>query len=486
MALLTKSKYLAGLQCPKLLWYLINKKEAIAPASDDALARMEAGTEIGQFATKLFPEGVNLVNPDFQKNLALTKLALENKQTIFEAGFLADGCFARVDILRVNSDSSVDIIEVKSSKEIKEENIHDVSFQKHVLELCGLSVNKCSICHVNPDFIKNGEIKPSEFFVIDDVTNQVIQAQNLIEERIQEMLDIINLEEPPKVEIGSHCNKPYVCGLKDNCFSFLPENNVFDLYRGGAKSVKLMNDNILAIKDIPGDYKLTSNQQIQLNCAISGKENIQVFEIKQFLDTLIYPIYYLDFETINPTIPKYDGMKAAQRIPFQYSLHIEYEDGRIEHKEYLGESKEDPRPEFLRTLKENLGTYGSIVVYNEGFEKSVLKELANNFPEYESWVNEILPRVVDLLVPFRNFHYYNQSQKGSASIKKVLPALTDLSYKELEIGNGSIASNSYARITYENVSSEERERVRNALLEYCKLDTWAEVELVRKLREMIL
>lgn len=481
--LLTKSKYLAGLQCDKLLWNLLNKPEIIPPPSDDALARMSAGSEIGVLATKMFPEGVDLSVFDFDLNLSETKIALNAGKTIFEAGFKVDNLFARIDILCPNEDGSVDIIEVKSSNKIKEENIHDVSFQKYVLEQTGLNVDACFICHVNKEFIKEGDIDLEEFFVIEEVTDRVIEAQKGILGRIEDMFKIINLQNPPKVEIGSHCKKPYPCGLKNDCWSFLPDNNVFELYRGGEKSVKLMKENILRIKDIPADFKLTNNQQVQLNCAVSGQENIQKTEIKQFLDSLIYPLYHLDFETINPSIPIYDGMRPAQRIPFQFSLHIEQEDGRIEHKEFLANGPRDQRKDFLEALKEYLGRAGSIVVYNESFEKGCLKELANNFPDYKEFVNELMPRIIDLLVPFRNFHYYNQSQKGSASIKAVLPALTNLSYKELDINNGMIASNSFEKITYdESVTKEEIKQVRADLLEYCKLDTWAEVELIRKLK----
>ncbi|MDP3105186.1 MAG: DUF2779 domain-containing protein [Candidatus Methanoperedens sp.] len=138
----------------------------------------------------------------------------------------------------------------------------------------------------------------------------------------------------------------------------------------------------------------------------------------------------------------------------------------------------------MERLKNVLGTHGTIVVYNESFEKGVLKELVRDFPEYEGWVNEILPRVIDLLKLFREFHYYNPEQNGSASIKKVLPAITNEGYEGMKIDNGMDASISFEEITFGDFSLEEKARVRNELEEYCKMDTLAEVRIVEELRNI--
>ncbi|MBU0459568.1 MAG: DUF2779 domain-containing protein [Nanoarchaeota archaeon] len=484
MVMLTKSKYLAGLQCPKLLWFLVNDKEKIPEHSKDAQHKMDVGTEVGILATKLFPDGVSIPSEDFKKNLDLTKENLSKGVPLFEAGILVNNCFSRIDILKPNKDGSYDIIEVKSGTKVKDENIEDVSFQKHCCEMAGLKINKCSLCFINNQYIRQGPIDLKELFTIQDITSEVTKAQEGIQDRIDEFFRI--LESPlPNVSIGKRCSSPYGCNLMDECWGFLPENHIFTLYRGGQKSEALFNDDIHSINDIPDDIKLTNNQEIQKKCEKTKEVHIQSFEIKQFLDTLNYPLYHLDFETFSPVVPKYDNSRPYQRIPFQFSLHIEQEDGSTEHISFLAEGKEDPRPAFLSKLKKVIGKEGSIVVYNQSFEKGVLNELARDFPDYQEWVNEVLPRIIDLLILFRNFHYYNPKQQGSASIKKVLPALTGKNYDGMDIANGSDASLSYEEITFIDMPSEKVKEIRVALEKYCELDTLAEVLIIRELRKLI-
>ena len=485
MALLTKSKYLAGLQCPKLLWFLINDKEKVPEPLREAQYRMDVGTEVGVLATKLFPGGISIPTNDFKGNLNITKENVSKNVPLFEAGIMANNCFSRIDILKPNSDGSFDIIEVKSGTRVKDENIHDVSFQRYCCEMAGLEIARCSLCFINNQYVREGELNINELFTIQDITAEVVQAQQDIQERIDEFFNIIKSPNLPSVSIGGHCSSPYSCNLMDECWGFLPKNNVFTLYNGGKKSTELFSKEIHSIADIPDGFKLTNNQEIQRKCEQTGEVHIQPFEIKQFLDTLIYPLYHLDFETFSPAIPKYDNSRPYQKIPFQFSLHIEQEDGSTEHISFLAEGKEDPRPAFLVKLKEVLGTQGSVVVYNQVFEKWVLNTLARDFPEYKGWVNDILPRVADLLIPFRSFHYYHPSQQGSASLKKVLPALTEESYEGMEIADGGDASLRYEEITFGDVTEEERAKVRGNLEKYCELDTWAEVIIIRNLKEIV-
>ena len=485
MPLLTKSKYLAGLQCPKLLWFLINDKEKVPKPPREAQYRMDVGTEVGVLATKLSPNGISIPTDDFKANLNITKSHLSQNAPLFEAGIMANNCFSRIDILKPNSNGSYDIIEVKSGTKVKDENIYDVSFQKHCCEMAGLKIDECSLCFINNQYIREGELNINELLTIQNITAEVIQAQQGIQERIDELFNIIKSPTFPSISIGKHCNSPYACNLMDECWGFLPKNHVFTLYRGGKKSAELFNKDIHSIADIPDGFKLTNNQGIQRKCAQTGEAHIQPSEIKQFLNTLVYPLYHLDFETFAPAVPKYDNSRPYQKIPFQFSLHIEQENGSTEHISFLAEGKEDPRPAFLAKLKEVMGTQGSVVVYNQSFEKGILNELARDFPEYQDGVNNILPRLVDLLIPFRNFHYYHPSQQGNASLKKVLPALTGKGYEGMEIADGMDASMRYEEITFGDTTEEERAKVRGNLEKYCELDTWAEVVIIRNLKEIV-
>ncbi len=492
MALLTKSKYLIGLKCPKLLWITMNAKEQLPQIDQATEYKFKVGTLIGELATEWFADGVNVPTNDFIGNLDITQELLIKRKILFEAGFkskLQKGdVYSRVDILVPVENNMWDIVEVKSGTSVKDENIDDVSFQRFCLEESGLKIRNCFLMHINNQYVKDGKNDVKELFVLSDITEHVSERIVGIEDTVDAMFDKINAQEEIQQKIGVFCNKPYDCQLKNKCWNFLPTENVFDLYRGGKKSFELFDNEILKISDIPTDTKLTAIQKIQKDCSLNENIHINEEKINKFLDELNYPLYFLDFETINPAIPKFDGMKPYQRIPFQFSLHIqEDKDSEPKHIPYLADNTDDPRPTFMKLLKESLGEQGDIIVYNASCEKGVFKECCEVLPEYKEWYEEnIIPRVKDLLEPFRKFDYYNPNQNGSASIKAVLPALSDLSYDNMAISDGMGASNEFERVTYDpNVSKDENAEVRLALEEYCKQDTYAEIVIIEKLREII-
>jgi hypothetical protein len=479
MQLLSKSSYLLGLQCPKLLWTKINKKERI-PDVDKALQhRFDEGTKIGKLATSLFKKGI-YIPEDFKQNLEETKELIKKRVALFEPSFMIEDLYSRADILKPVGKDKWDIIEVKSSTEVKEVNLHDLSFQKHIYEKSGLKIRKCFLMHINNKYIRKGKISTKKLFKIENVTKEVKDISKGIEDRILLMQEVINNKEP-EVKINYNCKKPYPCQIMDHCWGFLPEkNHVFHLYRGGKKSFSLFEDGIIEIVDIPEDFKLNVKQIIQKETAKTGKAHINKKGIKEFLETLEYPLYFLDFETYQTAIPLYNGLKPYQQIPFQYSLHIQEEkNGKLQHISYLAKGKKDPRKSFMKSLIKNLGDKGSVVVYNQSFEKMILRQLGEKFLEYQDWVSSIDKRIVDLLVPFRNFDYYHPKQKGSASIKKVLPVLVGKGYEGMDIADGGMASLEYLYITH--IDSSNTNKVRKALERYCELDTLAEVWILEKL-----
>ncbi|MFC1728212.1 DUF2779 domain-containing protein [Nanoarchaeota archaeon] len=481
--LISKSKYLIGLQCPKYFWTAFHDPDKI-PKPDAATERkFEQGNLVGDLAKESFPGGIDIPSDDFMGNINQTKELLNEKKPLFEAGIMVDSLFSRADVLNPVGDEW-DIIEVKSSTKVKDINLHDVSFQKHVYEKAGLKIRKCFLMHINNEYVKKGDIDPKALFTIEDITEQVNELFDGVQERVDNMKQILSSKTIPDSIIGKQCKDPYDCPI-DSCWNFLPENHIFELYRGGRKSFELLEKDILAIADIPDDFKLTGKQEIQKNCEKTGKPYIDKSNIKQFLKGLQCPLYYLDFETFSPVVPMFEGTRPYRRIPFQYSLHIVDSDGSIKHHSFLASGTDDPRPEFIASLKSVLGDKGSVVVWNESFEKGVLNELAADFPSYEDWKNGIIARVVDLLVPFRNFHYYDPVQKGSASIKKVLPALTGKSYSDLDINNGEDASISFLTTTYGEVSEEEKEKVRSDLEKYCCLDTEGMIWILDELKKLV-
>jgi hypothetical protein len=258
------------------------------------------------------------------------------------------------------------------------------------------------------------------------------------------------------------------------------------LYSGKKLGEDLMGQGIIDISNIPEDIKLNDKQQIQKVCVVCGQPHIDTEEINKFLKSLRYPLYFMDFETFATAVPIYDGTSPYQNIPFQFSLHVITKPGAmVEHYEFLAGGKDDPRPAFLAELKQDIGPKGSILVYYAAFEKSRLKELAKAFPEYQEWVDSIIGRIVDLNVPFSDFSYYHPKQMGSASLKQVLPVLTDLTYDDLAIGEGTTASLKFMEAAFGNISEVERQKIRSDLLTYCGQDTGGMIEILKELGELV-
>jgi uncharacterized protein Smg (DUF494 family) len=447
--MISKSTYLIGLQCPLWLWKQVKEPESLLEPDDFTKSLFETGYEVEQLANTLFKK------ESLQKTITFKD------------------CQARLDVL-----DNGELIEIKSSNEVKKIHHEDLAFQLYLCQKNNIEVKSCFVLHLNNEYIKQGDIDTQQLFLKTDVTEEVLTLLPFVEEKLQRIRDIIAGDCPSPVH---QCKPAYSCPAHEQYFKELPLGNVFELSRGKAKAFKLAQQGIFDLKEITSQIKLTDKQYIQCECAKSGQPYIHKAKINAFLESLEYPIYYLDFETVSFAIPKWDGTRPYQQICVQHSCHIEHEDGKIEHKEFLFETGTHPSKPFAENLREVLGDKGSIVVYNQSFEEGRLKELARDYPEFEEWINQIRERLVDLLVPFREFAHYHPSQKGSASIKKVLPTLTDLDYSDLEVANGSTAMRELAKLV--DVDNPE---MRKHLLKYCELDTWAEVEIVRKLRYELL
>jgi hypothetical protein len=462
---ISKSKFLWGLQCRKLLWTAYNAKDLIPATDAQTQAIFDQGHEVGELAKQLFPGGIEIDNDakDFGTILAASKQALKHRRPLYEAAFSYQGGYARVDILNPVDDDAWDIVEVKSSTSVKDVHIFDLAFQAFVYAGAGLKIRRCFLLLINSDYVRHGEIDPSELFQQQDVTDQVSAMSRQIEKRLEEMFGTIHLPDQPVVKIGPHCNDPYPCQLHEHCWEFLPEANVMTLYRGGAKGFKLLADGIMAISDIPDDFKLTANQEIQRRTAKTGQPYVDKPAIGAFLNQLKFPVNYLDFETFGTAIPLFDGVRPYQQVPFQFSLHVvRSPDTKPEHYKFLAEGVSDPRPEFMRRLQEVLPTEGSVVAFNAPFELARLQECCDLLPQCGPWVKNVECRIVDLLMPFRGFRYYHPKQNGSGSMKSVLPALTGKDYNHLAIQEGGTASREFLRVHFTDAPKVERQRVLRA------------------------
>jgi hypothetical protein len=479
--LLTKTAYLYGLVCDRLFWIYQNDRELLPEVDDATQAIFDQGHQIGNLAKSLYPGGIEIDwSSGHEEGVARTDAAIRERKPIFEAGFQDGSTHARADILNPAAGGKWDLIEVKSSSGVKEAHLPDVAFQKHVYEGAGIRIGRCFVMHVDKTYVRKGELDVEGLLVRTEVTGEIKSLAEGVSSEIRRQLSVMAEPKPPEPAVGPGC--PAECILHRECWSFLPDRHVFSLNRAGKKAYDLMGRNILEIKGIPDGYPLTQKQAIQVACEKSGNPHIEPRQIRNFIEQLEYPLYLLDFETFMMGVPPYEELSPYEQVPFQYSLHVLNSPGsQPEHYAFLSDAASDPRPEILSQLKTQLGRKGSIVAFNAPFEMRVLKSCAWHFSKYQSWLESILPRFVDLLIPFREFYYYHPRQNGSASLKAVLPALTDQSYVGLEIADGETASLQFRDLAFGSLSASRIKEIRKALEAYCHQDTEAMIRIVRAL-----
>ncbi len=488
---LSKSLYTRGLQCQKSLWLKKHKKDVLTPPDSKAQAIFQNGNVVGDLACKLFPNGVEIPydNSTFQDKITLTQDYInQGYENIYEATFEFDGILIMVDILNIK-DNSVIINEVKSSTQIKDIYLHDASVQYYVLNGLGYDIKKVNVIHINNNYVRDEELDINQLFCVVDVTYEIKELQANIKNNLEIFRKTLSKEEEPNIDIGTHCNDPYECDAKNYCWSHIPKYSIFDISRlQSKKKFELYKNGILEFSQIENIDSFSVSQQIQIESELKNKTIINKEAIKEFLNTLSYPIYHLDFETFQQAIPEFVGLSPYAQIPFQYSLHIEYEDGTLKHKEFLAPDGVDPREQIAKRLVEDIPSNVTVLAYNMGFEKGVIRKLASLFPNLSNSLMAIHDNCKDLMTPFANKDYYHPNMKGSYSIKYVLPTLVpefENAYKELDlIHNGGEAMEAFAKLS--KIDDEKlKQRYSDSLLEYCKLDTLPMVKVLEKLKECV-
>lgn len=490
---ISKSQYIKGLQCPLALWFYRNRKD-LKPETDFATQmRFSVGLEVGALAQMYYPDGVKVTESywDIKKAVQATQqLITKGHKTIYEATALhpITGSYARVDILRKTPhENNWDLIEVKSSTSKKNYHIDDVAFQYYVFKEAGFNILNCYLMLPNKDYVRQGEIDPLIFFRLENVTQEVCAKQENINSTSIELANILEQEKEPNVKIGSRCLKPFECEYRYYCWKHVPPFSIYDIYPARKADEVIKKTKSFNVEDIESDLLQEGNKAIEVNCHKAGSEYLEKDSIKRFLCNLEYPLYFLDYETLNYAIPLFEGTRPYQQIPFQFSLHKQtFQEEVPKHFKFLHKEKTDPRPAFLNNLFAMCGKVGSIVVYNQSFEITRNKELAADFPEAAKQIYAINKRIIDLMEPFRQRWLYNPKQLGSHSIKKVLPAyLPDLSYGNLDIANGEDAANNYIKFVKGQLSQGETEALWLALYQYCELDTYAMVHLLGMIQNRV-
>lgn len=493
--MLSKSLYTRGIQCSKSLWLKKQSPEVLTPPDATAIARFETGNIVGDLACALFPNGREI--PYMEKNFAgmaeLTREWMaEGLEYIYEATFIHEGIVVMVDVLRITP-YGLEIYEVKSSSEVKDIYLHDVSIQRHIIDSLGFTVTNCYVVHIDTSYVRGDDLDLGALFTIADVNEAVDALMGGVPAKLAELeAYLADKENEPAIEIGKHCKTPYDCDAMHYCWKVqrsIPDYSVFNIFKLGSKNqVELYDQGIVRIEEIPDSYKMTPIQQQKVDNWKSQRTYIDRDAIREFLSTLTYPIYHLDFETFQQAVPQWNGISPYQQIPFQYSLHIEHADGMLEHREFLAPAGADPRYALAQQLTQDIPDNVTVLAYNMSFEKGVIEKLALSFPDLSERLKSIIPNIRDLMVPFQKGHYVTPSMSGSYSIKYVLPALVpemEHAYKQLDgVQNGGEAMNAYAKLA--TMEEDEQERMRHALLEYCKLDTLAMVKVLNAIKRTLL
>jgi len=484
--LLSKSQYKRGTICPKSLWLYNYRRDLLEETPASAEMLFEQGNQVGLLAQTHFPDGV-LIEEDnlhIKQALAATQKAIDSgAKVIYEGAFSFNGLLVRADILVKGKTGAWDVVEVKSATAMDDSHVEDIAFQYYVLKGAGLKLNKAGLLYLNKEYVRSGAIDVKELFKLDYVTKDVKSWQIKIKANIKNLVEILSQKKEPVKEIGSFCNAAD-CGFSNYCWQDVPEASIYTLPRiKASKTEELRAMGILNLADVPDTFKLSDNQKINLLCAKTGKPHVDAENIRGFIDKLQYPLYFLDFETIAPAIPLYDGTRPYQQITFQASLHVQTKkNGKLKHIEFLGDAKTDPRKAMAKFLVDNMGTNGSIVAYNSAFECSRIKELAQSFPELSTALSNMLERFTDLAAPFRSGHYVHPDFRGSFSIKVVLPALVpSMTYKGLTVANGGDAQVAYLSLMSGKLAASEVKTLRDALKTYCGQDTLAMVEILKVL-----
>jgi len=505
-------------------------------------ARFAQGNVVGDLAMGLFGDfkEAHAEKPDGSLNL--TKMVEQTRQwmdegveSICEASFICEGGYCAVDILRKTAGGWA-IYEVKSTsfpefngQEAKlEKYAPDIAYQKWVLEQCGVNVTGTYLVCLNSDYVRHGELDVKQLFVVNDMKEMVENEYLKVKARVSQAMKVVNSEQEPDMDLSECCMKPYGCAFWEYCKRRhgVPSPSVFDIYggkgRGGftfKKKLYCYRQGLVTFEDLRSS-DIGPIQNMQIEAALTGREFINSEGIRKFLNKLSYPLYFLDFETMQDAVPQYDGAKVYAQITFQYSLHIrQNETASYEHREFLAPSDgSDPRRSLAEQLCKDIPMDACTLAYNKMFECGRIRELAALYPDLAPHLLNIADHIIDLIDPFHAGCYYVPAMGGSFSIKSVLPALfpddPGLDYHNLDerCQNGGDAMTIFPRLQQmeqslpkqgvqnqdgllvmadSQMSLREQIRIREeiaasreALLRYCELDTWAMVKVWEKLKEV--
>lgn len=487
---MNKTNYKHGLVSDHLLW----KQAFDDEISNDELytikLRMADLQDVREISKQYFNDTIDMSDHLGFEYIDTDEWPFTENKPIANFKIFINENYAVVDLLYPSKFGAWNLITVSASTQTKEKHIHDLAYIKYALEQGDIVTNRLLHLHVNNEFIKHGEIKATDILKLEDVTESVLEASENIEDRIHHMKAVLDLDTAPALDLNDLYKADADSKLRKDFKQGLPNYNIFELAHTHFKpQLDKWMSGTKYILDLDKEAFNSPKHIIQYEAIATRKPQINKENIKAFVDAIQYPIYHLDFETYNAAVPKFEGMKPYQQLPFQFSLHIENQDGSVAHIEYLHQEKTDPRPAILDLLSKHIGDKGTILCYNDGFEKRVLEDLIQFDPAYAAWGESTINRLKDLATPFRNYDYYDKDQFGSYSLKTILPLLTDESYGGMYIKYGNAAMFHYYTYILSDYEFDDEvnggERIFSMMKAYCRTDTWAMVLILRKLKMLI-
>jgi len=469
-ARITKSDFLLYCEAPRHLWA---KKHGLLE------------TSLSDFDQHLTEEGnkVEALAQEYLSKVFLPKIPSD--QLLWQQTY-SDGRYeSRLDGLVFKPKSNTyDLYEIKSSTGVDKDIVYDVTFQAVILAK-QISIDHYYVLHLNKEYIRSGELDLADLFIAEDITDKVKALMPEVELLRGDALRVAQLSNPDQAE---HCLSPKDCPCPGLCHPELPDFSIYDIPRiTRIKKLQLLERGILAAKDIPASFDLNPKQFKIVDRARTNSEHIDHKAITAELEKIVFPLYFLDYETCICAIPQYNGYHPQQQIVFQYSLHkLEKSGDEPIHFEHISLVKGDPTLPLLERLKNDIGNSGTVIVWNKSFEMTMNKEMAKLHPEFAAFLEQLNERIYDLGDIVNLGYYLHPGFKGSWSIKHVLPVMVpELSYKGMVIGKGDQASMAWWNMIFGQVDQREKEQLTEALLRYCELDTLAMVEIYRKLVELI-
>ncbi|TGK07314.1 DUF2779 domain-containing protein [Leptospira semungkisensis] len=478
---LGKSAFQTGQHCELQLWKSVKDPSSDPDFSNQYISPKQKSL-LREIANRLYPEAKHAG----YKN-SITREMLSKGLPVRGACIRTDFFDVRADFILPN-EGGWEILIVKASSSAKRSHVSELSFIRMVLEEAGFKIVKTGYFIINSGYyFVEGEVDPNRLFHHKDCSVETEASLGQTKEKAYRLLEILEKEKLPSRSSVKHCDHPRNCSFPNACYADDPPGDLFTLREGKEITYQLWNQGIRNLSEAEINKDFTGRQKIQIEAVRSGKEYLNSEALNAFLNKLRFPLYFLDFETINPPVPVYSRTNPFQHVPFLYSLHVLQENLIEEPKEYhyLDENVKDPRLGILESLSSQIQPGGTVIAFNDNFEKRCLKEASDAFPEYKKWYQSIEPDFIDLAKPFWDYDYYHPDQKGTTSLKTVLPVLTGADYKDLSIHAGHTANAEFLRIKTEPVNPEERSKVEADLIAYCKMDTFALILILRKLAEKL-